>query len=222
MEKILGESQDLQNYIMCKGISESSNAKALRLATQKQEFACMMSSCEQVQLLCLLLNLIQAERVIEVGVFTGYSTLRMAEVLPESGQIYACDISEERMQIGEQFWKKAGVDHKITPVIAPAMETLGGMLDQGMSGKFDLVYIDADKINQLKYYKLAHQLVRPGGLVLIDNTLWSGQVIDLDDDSSDTEAIRELNTFVSNDASVEHVLLPIGDGVTITMRKHAG
>lgn len=218
MEKILGESSDLKNYILRKGVSESVPARSLRLLTQEHELSRMLSSAEQVQLLCLLLKLTQAKKVAEVGVFTGYSTLRMAEALSESGHIFACDISDQWMQTGVPFWEEAGVDHKITPVIAPAEDTLSEFLDQGQADTFDLIYIDADKVNYLTYYQLAKQLVRPGGLVVVDNTLWGGQVVDSEDDTDDTVAIRKLNTFISKDVDVERVLLPVGDGLTIAMR----
>lgn len=218
MEKILGTNPGLSEYILQHGVTESGYAKELREQTKMQESGRMISSAEQVQLVTLLAKLIGAKRVAEVGVFTGYSTLRMAEALADDAQIYACDITDEWMKVGQPFWQAAGVENKIIPKIAPAAETLESFILEGKSNTFDLIYIDADKVNNLTYYKQAYQLVRSGGLIIVDNVLWSGQVTDPEDDTEDTVAIREANEFIHQDERVEKVLLPVGDGVTIALK----
>jgi len=215
----MDKSSKLQQYAVCHGLNESSIAKSLREMTDEQDCAISMSSPEQVQLMTLLVKLINAKKIIEIGVLTGYTTLRLAEALPESGEILACDITDKWMKVGEAYWKDAEVDHKIKPMIAPATKTLQTLIDEGRKEEFDLVYIDADKTNYGTYYALAKQLVRVGGLIIVDNTLWDGQVLDPDDDTEDTVAIRALNNRIHKDKSVDQVLLPIGDGVTIVLKR---
>ena len=211
-------SDSLREYIIQHGVSESASAESLRLLTGTHERGGMASSAEQVQLICLLIRLTKAKRLIEVGVYTGYSTLRMAEILPDDGMILACDVTDEWLKLGQPYWQEAGVTQKIKPIIAPAAESMQGLLSDGKGAAFDLIYIDADKENYPVYYELAYQLVRPGGLIIIDNTLWGGKVLDAADDSVDTQAICSLNKKVNKDARVERAMLPIGDGVTVIMK----
>ena len=211
-------SASLHQYILERGTSESSHAQKLRHATEQHEMMRMMSSPEQTQLLVLLLQLIAAKRVIEIGVYSGYSTLRMAEALPDIGEIFACDISEEWMQIGKPFWQEAQVNHKIIPVIAPALDTLQRFIDEGQAGLFDLIYIDADKSNNIAYYHLALQLIRSKGLIVIDNMFLGQRVLNLHDDSTETTAVRELAALIHADRSVTSVLLPVGDGISVMMK----
>lgn len=218
MGKTASISYELHNYILTNGISESTSAKKLRHATKQHEMMRMMSSPEQVQLLVLLLQLISAERVIEIGVYSGYSTLRMAETLPDTGRVFACDISEQWMQIGKPFWQEAGADHKIVPMIAPALETLQRFIDENQAGLFDLIYIDADKNNNINYYQMAKQLVRKNGLIVIDNMFLGEAVLDPKDTSADTVAMKKLAEIIHQDDTVTSVLLPVGDGISVIMK----
>jgi caffeoyl-CoA O-methyltransferase len=178
----------------------------------------MQVSPEQGQFMALLVELIGARTALEVGVFTGYSSLRVALALPDDGAIVACDVSERWTDIGRRYWKEAGVEHKIDLRIAPAVETLDALLDEGRSSSFDFAFIDADKENYAEYYERCLTLVRPRGLVAIDNTLWSGAVADVSDEGDDTIAIRALNEHIYADDRVTMSLLPVGDGLTLAVR----
>lgn len=167
----------------------------------------------------LLVRLIGAKRTLEVGVFTGYSSLAVAMALPEDGQIIACDVSEEWASIGRRYWQKAGVGHKIALNLGPATDTLQKLLDQGGADQFDFAFIDADKENYDTYYERCLQLVRVGGLIGIDNVLWGGSVIDDERQDADTKAIRALNKKLHGDERVDISLVPIGDGLTLLRKR---
>jgi caffeoyl-CoA O-methyltransferase len=154
-----------------------------------------------------------------VGVFTGYSSLAVALALPADGKIVACDVSEEWTSIGKRFWKKAGVSEKIDLRIAPAADTLQQLLDQGLAGTYDFAFIDADKTGYDSYYELCLQLLRPGGLILFDNTLWSGKVVDENSEDEDVKAIRALNAKLHRDERIDLCLLPLSDGVTMVRKR---
>ncbi len=170
---------------------------------------------EQGALMANLVRLMSAKRTIEIGTFTGYSALAVALALPEDGKIVACDISEEWTSIGRKKWEQAGVADKIDLRIGPALGTLEELVDDGQEGSFDFAFIDADKANYLDYYKMCLKLVRKGGVVAIDNVLWSGAVINPDINDVDTLAIRELNEFLAQDERVSLSMVPIGDGLTL-------
>ena len=170
----------------------------------------MQITPEQGQFMQLLLRLTGARRTIEIGVFTGYSALITALALPEDGQVIACDISDEWTSLGRPYWQEAGVAHKIDLRLAPALETLNTL-----TGPFDFAFIDADKVNYDAYYERCLQLVRPGGLILIDNTLWHGDVINPAKQDADTLAIRALNKKLQADPRIDLSLLPLGDGLTV-------
>src|SRR5437660_6229449 len=172
----------------------------------------MQISPEQCQFMALLLHLIDARRTIEVGVFTGYSSLSVALALPDDGKVIACDVSEEWTSIARRYWREAGVANKIDLRLRPALETLDRLLADGRAGAFDFAFIDADKENYLNYYERCLRLVRPGGLIAIDNVLWHGDVIDPAKQDPDTRAIREFNERVSRDDRVWISMLPISDG----------
>jgi predicted O-methyltransferase YrrM len=167
----------------------------------------------------LLTKLMGARRCIEVGVFTGYSSLCVALALPADGRILACDVSEEFTSVARRYWKEAAVEQKIELKLAPALETLDGRLKAGEAGSYDLAFIDADKSNYSGYYERILKLLRPGGLVLVDNVLWDGAVIDKADKSADTVAIRAFNEALLRDERVDISLLPVGDGLTLARKR---
>lgn len=210
-----GLPEVLQEYLLSVGARPSDVRLRLRDATSALSNAQMQISIEQGEFMHLLVGLIGARRCLEVGTFTGYSALVTAEALPDDGLLVCCDVSEEYTSVGRPFWDEAGVAHKIDLRIAPAVETLDALLDEGHAGTFDFAFIDADKSNYDAYYERALRLVRPGGVVGIDNTLWYGKVADPEVDDPDTVALRALNRKIHGDDRVDVVLLPIGDGLTL-------
>ena len=169
--------------------------------------------------MALLIKLIGATKTLEVGVFTGYSSLWTALSLPPHGRIVACDISEEWTTVARRYWSEAGVEDKITLRLAPALETLDQLLSDGLAGSFDFAFIDADKTNYADYYERALKLVRAGGLIAIDNVLWSGRVADQSDQDKDTVAIREFNEKLYHDERITLSLIPIADGLTLALKR---
>eukprot|EP01132_Coremiostelium_polycephalum_P009612 gene9612-11779_t len=180
--------------------------------------AIMMSSPDENQLFTFLLKLIGAKKVLDIGVYTGLSCLTLALGIPEDGKVIACDVSTEFTDIGKPYWKKAGVDHKIDLKIQPALKTLAELVDNGEGETFDFIFIDADKPTFVEYYEWAMKLVRKGGIIAIDNTLFHGTVVDSSVQSSDTVAVRKLNEIVSNDKRVVQTMLPIADGVSLVTK----
>jgi predicted O-methyltransferase YrrM len=178
----------------------------------------MQISPEQGQFMAMLARLIGAQRYLEIGVFTGYSSLTMALAMPRLGAVVACDVSEEYTSIARRYWKEAGVDYKIDLTLAPAMDTLNKMIEEGAT-PFDIAFIDADKGNMPNYYEACLRLVRPGGLIMIDNVLWSGKVADEAVEDEDTRAIRDLNAKLNGDNRIDLSLLPIGDGLTLARKR---
>ncbi len=191
-------SSDLYNYLTTVSLREPAILEKLRLETSKQEHANMQIAPEQGQFMQLLVKLIGAKHILEVGVFTGYSALSMALALPEDGKIIGCDVSEAWTSIARKYWAEAGMGHKIDLRLAPAEETLKDLLDKDFEQHFDMAFIDADKANYNMYYELTLQLLKPGGLMLIDNTLWSGKVADPNIEDPDTNSIRTLNLKLLN------------------------
>ena len=179
----------------------------------------MLVSAEQGQFMQLLVKALGIRRAIEIGVYTGYSSLCVALAMPDDGRIIACDVSEEWTSVARRFWEQAGVAHKIELRLAPAQETLDILLANDLANSFDFAFIDADKTSYKDYYERALELIRPGGLVAIDNTLWNGAVADESNQTDDTRAIRELNTFVHADERVDMCLLPVGDGLTLALKR---
>ena len=212
-------TESLYNYLLQAGIKESSIAHALRVNTQESTpWHRMQISPEQGAFMALLVRLIGAKKTIEVGTFTGYSALVVAEALPEDGRITACDVSEEWTSIARAFWERAELQGKIDLHLRPATETLDELIDQGGADSFDFAFIDADKANYDEYYERCLVLLRPGGLVGIDTVLWGGRVAD-DTDDDDTRAIRTLNEKVRSDKRVWATILPIGDGLTLAIKQ---
>lgn len=209
----------LYEYLQRISLREPPLLRRLREETAAHPHATMQICPEQGQFMALLVKLIGARRALEIGVFTGYSSTITALALPEDGQITACDIDQDFTAIARRYWQEAGIEHKIDLHIAPALDTLNRLMGQGAAGNYDLVFIDADKRNYPIYYEKCFQLVRPGGVILIDNVLWAGQVADPSVDDEDTEGIRQLNASLLADERVDISLLPMGDGLTL-VRKH--
>ena len=216
--KTLSLSNALYAYLVEHSVREPEILQRLRAETAKDSMSMMQISPEQGQFMQLLVRLMGAKNCLEVGVFTGYSSLAVALVLPADGHLIACDVSEKWTAIARKYWMEAGVAAKIDLRIAPALATLDELITAGNAGAFDFAFIDADKINYLAYYERALTLVRSGGLIAVDNTLWGGQVIDKKSKSEDTQAIRQFNDRLRSDLRVQLALLPIGDGLTLALK----
>jgi predicted O-methyltransferase YrrM len=214
----LNVDDTLYQYLIDHSIREHPAQIALREATASHRWAGMQISPDQGQFMALLVKLTGARRAIEVGVFTGYSALTVALALPADGTLLACDLSDEYTQIGRPFWAQAGVAHKIDLRLAPALDTLDAQLAAGQAGQFDFAFIDADKSAYELYYERCLQLLRAGGLMAIDNTLWSGSVAREAKDA-DTLALQQLNAKLHHDQRIDLSLLHIGDGVTLARKR---
>ncbi|MGB3291823.1 MAG: class I SAM-dependent methyltransferase [Phormidesmis sp.] len=214
----IGLDKQLYQYLLSATLREDAVLAELRHESAQHPQARMQISPEQGQFMALLAQLIGAKKTLEIGVFTGYSALAVAIALPADGQVIACDVSEAFGAIARTYWQKAHVAHKIDLRIAPALDTLDSLLTAGESGTFDFAFIDADKANYDSYYEKSLQLVRPGGLVAIDNTLWYGRVADPDVQDSRTQSIRTLNKKVRDDKRVTMSLVPIGDGLLLALK----
>ena len=208
----------LYQYLMDQSIREHPAQVGLRAATASHPHAGMQIAPDQGQFMALLIKLLGARRTIEVGVFTGYSALTVALALPDDGRLLACDISDDYTRIGRPYWEQAGVAHKIDLRLAPALQTLDAQLAAGAAGQFDFAFIDADKTGYDAYYERCLTLVRAGGLIAIDNTLWSGRVVAPAQDA-DTAALQRLNTKLRDDSRIDLSLLPIGDGLTLARKR---
>lgn len=214
----LAFDETLYSYLATIGGREPEIAARLRAATAGMANAGMQISADQGNLMAFLVELIGVRRAVEVGTFTGYSALRMALALPDGGSLVCCDVSDEFTRVGRPFWQEAGVADLIDLRLAPATETLQAMIDGGEAGTVDLMFIDADKPNYDTYYEQALVLVRTGGLILVDNVLWSGAVVDEDDQRDSTRAIRALNAKIHADDRVSMAMLGIGDGLTLVRK----
>ncbi len=217
--KTIGLDDALYDYVLDTTLDDDDILSRLRDETATLEWGMMQIAPEQGKLMAMLARLVGARHAIEVGVFTGYSSLSVARALPEDGRLIACDVDEDWTTIARRYWEKAGVAERIDLRLAPATETLTALIDEGRSGTFDLAFIDADKANYDAYYEACLELVRPGGLVVVDNVLWGGAVIDESDTSEDTEAIRALNAKMGGDDRVDMVMLPVGDGLSIARKR---
>ena len=209
----------LYHYVLEHSLREHPVQQELREATRNMPHAGMQIGAEQGQFMAFLVRLLGARRTIEVGVFTGYSALSVALALPDDGRVVACDVSEEWTAMARKYWAKANVADRIDLHLAPALQTLDKLVAAGEAGRYDFAFIDADKSNYLGYYERCLTLLRKGGLVAVDNTLWSGAVADPSNDDRDTVAIRAFNDAVHADPRVELSMLPIGDGLTLAMKK---
>ena len=211
----IGLSAELNAYLEQFGVREPEVLRHLRETTARMPEAQMQIAVEEGALLSLLVRLTGARRIVEVGTFTGYSSTAMALALPPGGSIVCCDVSKEYTDVALRAWAEAGVADRIELRLAPAVETLDGLLDAGAGGTFDLAFIDADKPNYAAYYERSLRLVRAGGLIAIDNVLWSGRVADPSDQEQSTLAIRALNAAIAADERVDLAMVPIADGLTL-------
>ncbi|MGB6015861.1 MAG: class I SAM-dependent methyltransferase, partial [Nodosilinea sp.] len=209
----------LYRYLVDHSVHEHEVLVALRHETAQHPMAQMQIAPEQGQFMALLVQLLGVTKALEVGVFTGYSALRVALALPPEGKLVACDVSEEYTAIARRYWQQAGVADKIDLRIAPAADTLTQLIEAGEANSFDFAFIDADKSGYPTYYEQALQLVRPGGLIAVDNVLWSGQVADPAVTDSRTAVLRTFNEAIYNDDRVVSSLVPIADGLTLAMKK---
>jgi caffeoyl-CoA O-methyltransferase len=209
----------LYDYLLRTSLREPPLLAELRAETAGLPMAGMQISPEQGQFMAFLVETIGARRTIEVGTFTGYSALCVALALPADGKVVACDVSEEYTAVARRYWSRAGVAAKIELRLAPALDTLGKLLAEGAAGNFDFAFIDADKREYDGYYEAILKLLRPGGLVAIDNVLWSGAVADPAKQDDDTRAIRALNEKLKDDPRISLSLLPIGDGLTLARKR---
>jgi predicted O-methyltransferase YrrM len=211
----IGLSDELNAYLIEVGAREPEVLARLREETAVMPQAGMQIAVEQGALLSMLVKLLNARRVLEVGTFTGYSSTAMALALPADGRIVCCDVSEEFTAVARRYWAEAGIADRVDLRLAPALETLDALLADGGAGTFDLAFIDADKTNYRGYVEGALLLVRQGGLIAIDNVLWSGRVIDPAETDEDTQAIRDLNADLATDERVDIAMVPIADGLTL-------
>ena len=211
--------EELYDYILDASLRDSPLLKQLRQETAEMPSGVMQISPDQGQFMALLVRLTEARRIIEVGTFTGYSSTVMAQALPEDGILIACDVSDDYADVARRYWKKAGVADRIELRLGPAEETLVNMLRKGESESYDMAFIDADKVNYRTYYERCLELVRTGGLIMIDNVLWSGRPAKPEEGDKDTVAIRELNAAIRDDDRVDMSLLSIGDGLTLARKR---
>ncbi|OAI21896.1 SAM-dependent methyltransferase [Methylomonas lenta] len=212
-------TDSLYDYILANSLRESAILRQLREETAKHSLANMQISPEQGQLMALLVELTGARNILEIGVFTGYSSTSLALALPVDGKLTACDISKKHTDVARRYWELAGVVHKVDLRLGPALDTLDNLLAEGLAGSYDLAFIDADKGNYDGYYERSLSLLRQGGLIMVDNVLWSGQVADPTFKDDDTAAIRALNKKIHADVRVSISLLPVADGITLALKR---
>ena len=215
----LGLDEAIYDYLLKVSLREADVLRRLREETAAMPLSIMQIAPEQGQFMALLVELMGATRCIEVGVFTGYSTLAVALALPPEGRITACDISEEFTAVARRYWADAGVGHKIDLRLAPAIETLDALIAEGGAGAYDFAFIDAEKSEYAEYYERLLTLLRPGGLILVDNVLWSGKVADPEMVSDDTVAIRAFNDKLAADERISLSMLPVADGLTFARKR---
>jgi predicted O-methyltransferase YrrM len=211
-------TDDLYAWLRQHGLREPEVLRRLREETERLPEARMLTAPEQAQLLALLVQLIGARRTLEVGVFTGYSALWIALALPRDGRIVACDLSPEWSDVARRHFEQAGVTDKLDLRLGPALDSLDSLLAAGEAGRFDFAYIDADKESEEAYFERCLQLVRPGGLIAIDNLFWGGRVVDRDQDDPATQAVRALARQLRHDPRVDIALIPIGDGLALARK----
>ena len=218
-KRTLKLDENLYDYLLSVSSRETPVLKRLREETDKLAEAGMQISPDQGQFMAMLLKLIGARRVIEIGTFTGYSALVMAMALPDEGKIICCDKSEEWTSMARRYWKEAGVDNRIDLLLGDALDTLNALIKAGNEKSFDFAFIDADKVNYPNYYERCLALLRQGGLIAVDNVLWGGSVINPEKQDDDTLAIRAFNKQLKDDDRVDISLVPIGDGLTLARKK---
>lgn len=217
--RTLNLDDSLYQYLLDVSLRETPLLKRLRTETAQLSNARWQIAPEQGQFMALLVQLIGAQRIVEVGTFTGYSALCMAQAMGEAGRLICCDMPGDYNATAERYWREAGLAERIEQRLAPALETLAALLDEGLAGSFDLIFIDADKANYPAYLEQALRLVRQGGLILFDNTLWSGRVLEENPESADTRAIQALNLALRDDPRIDLSLLPLGDGLSLCRKR---
>ncbi len=215
----LGLDHRLYEYLLSVSLREAEVLTKLRQETSQHAASIMQIPPEQGQFMALLIKLLGAKKTLDIGVFTGYSSLVVALALPEDGKVIACDCDPHSTAIARRYWQEAGVAHKIDFRLAPALDTLDQLIAEGESGSFDFAFIDADKRNYSNYYERSLTLLRPGGIVAIDNVLWFGNAADPEDTDKRTVAIRELNQQLHQDSRVDISMLPIADGLTLALKR---
>ncbi len=215
----LGLEDTLLAYLRNHSLREPEVLKQLREETLKLPLGVMQVSPEQGQFMALLVRITGATRIVEIGTFTGYSSLVMALALPDSGKLITCDISEDYTNTARQYWQKAGVADRIELKLAPALETLDALLASGQTGTFDMAFIDADKTEYIGYYERCLQLLKSGGLILVDTVLWGGRVARSEVEDSDTNTLRQFNDLLHRDERIGLSMLPLGDGLTIARKR---
>ncbi len=217
--KITTMDERLYEYLLSVSLKEPDVLTRLREETARDPMAILQIPPDQGQLMALLVKLMGAKRILEIGTYMGFSALSMALALPENGYLLTCDINQDWTDVARRYWEKAGVADRIELRIAPALETMNALLAEGQEQSFDLIFIDADKPNYCAYYEAGLRLLRCGGLVILDNVLWKGRVADEREQDPDTVALRAINTLIYQDQRVDASIIPIGDGMTIARKR---
>lgn len=212
-------TDQVYEYILSVTLREDEIRRRCRRETAEHEWAGMQISPEQGQFMALLVKMLDAKKIIELGVFTGYSSLCMAQALPAEGKIIACDVNAEYTSRAKEYWQAAGVAEKIELRLAPALDTLAALVESGESNSFDFIFVDAVKEEYPAYYPLNYQLLRSGGLMAVDNVLWGGDVANPENQAAETIAIRKFNSMVHADEKVDSCMVPIGDGLTLIRKR---
>ena len=218
-KKSFGLDGRIYEYLLSVSLRENEILTRLRQETDRHQASIMQISPEQGQFMAMLVKLLAAKKTLDIGVFTGYSSLVVALALPNDSVVIACDRDPESTKVARRYWQEAGVEHKIDFRLAPALDTLNELIADGQAGSFDFAFIDADKRNYANYYECCLTLLRTGGIVAIDNVLWFGSVADPNDLDKRTIAIREFNQKVHQDERVEVSMLPVADGLTLAMKR---
>ncbi|MBU2712870.1 class I SAM-dependent methyltransferase [Zooshikella sp. WH53] len=212
-------TQEILSYVRDVSLRENDTLNALRNETLKMAECNMQIMPEQGQFMALLVRLMQAKKALEIGIFTGYSALCVAQALPDNGELIACDSNADWVNMGRKYWQQAGVEHKISTMIGNAKDSLRHLIEEKLEGSFDIAFIDADKENYDTYYEFTLKLVRKGGLILLDNMLWSGAVANSSITDKETEALRALNKKLLSDDRIDLSLLPFADGLTLVLKR---
>jgi predicted O-methyltransferase YrrM len=217
--KSIGLPDDVYDYVLAHGVREPAILARLREETAAHPMAQMQIEPLQGAIFRLLVELLDARSYVEVGTFTGYSSLAVALAMPADGRLVCCDVSEEYTNVARRYWAEAGVADRVDLRIGPGIQTLDGLLAEGRENTFDLAFIDADKKSYPEYYERCLRLVRPGGVVALDNVLWGGEIADMTKQDRDTLALRAVNELVRDDERVTEVLLPVADGMTLARKR---
>jgi len=218
VNKMINATPEIYQYILNHSLHESEILQQLRIETLDLPGSQMQISPEQGQFMALMAKLIEAKKILEIGTYTGYSSIVLSQAMPENGHLITCDIDPIATTIAKKFWYKAGLENKITLKLGNALETLTNLIHEGNNSHFDLIFIDADKNNYIQYYEYSLKLIRKGGLIIIDNVLWKGRVRDHSNNDKATNSIRALNDLIYKDNRVEISLVPIADGLTLARK----